>query len=113
MARIATTEDAFNAVAEPKRRKVLDVLIHGERPVNDLVDLLGWPQPQVSKHLRVLKDVGLVEVRGEGKQRIYRVNGAPLKAIHDWVSPYEQLWTERFEQLDAVLDGLKEEENQA
>jgi hypothetical protein len=57
--------------------------------------------------------VGLVEVRGEGKQRIYRVNGAPLKAIHDWVSPYEQLWTERFEKLDAVLDGLKEEENKA
>jgi len=113
VARIATTEDAFNAVAEPKRRKVLDVLIGGERPVNDLVDLLGWPQPQVSKHLRVLKDVGLVEVRGEGKQRIYRVNGDPLKAIHDWVSPYEQLWTERFEQLDAVLDGLKEEENKA
>jgi DNA-binding transcriptional ArsR family regulator len=113
VARIATTEDAFNAVAEPKRRQVLDVLIGGERPVNDLVDLLGWPQPQVSKHLRVLKDVGLVEVRGEGKQRIYRVNGAPLKAIHDWVSPYEQLWTERFEQLDAVLDGLKEEENKA
>ena len=81
MARAATTEDAFNAVAEPRRRQILDLLAAGERPVNDLVGLLGLAQPQVSKHLRVLREVGLVEVRDEGRQRMYRVNGTPLKPI--------------------------------
>ena len=110
MARAATTVDAFNAVAEPRRRQVLDALAGGERPVNDLVLLLGLAQPQVSKHLRVLKKVGLVEVRGEGRQRFYRINSQPLKAIYDWVGEYEQLWTDRFNQLDVVLDDLKKEE---
>ncbi|SRR6266508_3943391 len=110
MARAATTTDAFNAVAEPRRRQILDVLIGGERPVNDLVTLLGLAQPQVSKHLRVLREVGLVDVRDEGRRRIYRLNGQSLKPIHDWVKGYERSWTERFEALDALLEELKEKE---
>jgi DNA-binding transcriptional ArsR family regulator len=110
MARAATTVDAFNAVAEPRRRQILDALAGGERPVNDLVERLGLTQPQVSKHLRVLREVGLVRVRDEGRQRIYRVNGERLKPIHDWVKGYEQTWQERFERLDAVLEDLKKEE---
>jgi len=90
MARAATTADAFNAVAEPRRRQILDVLAGGERPVNDLVTLLGLAQPQVSKHLRVLREVNLVQVRDEGRQRMYRLNGQPLKPIHDWVKNYER-----------------------
>ena len=111
MARAATTTDAFNAVAEPRRRQILDVLAEGERPVNDLVQVLGLAQPQVSKHLRVLREVGLVDVREEGRQRLYRLNGRPLKPIHDWVKGYEESWNERFEALDDVLDELKLEEN--
>ena len=107
MARAATTTDTFNAVAEPRRREILDVLAAGERPVNDLVNLLGLAQPQVSKHLRVLREVGAVDVRDEGRQRLYRLNGHALKPIHDWVSNYERLWSERFEQLDVVLEDLK------
>ena len=110
MARAATTADAFNAVAEPRRRQILDLLTQGERPVNDLVRLLALPQPQVSKHLKVLREVGLVNARDEGRQRMYSVNGASLKPIHDWVSNYEQTWTERFDALDDVLDELKKEE---
>jgi DNA-binding transcriptional ArsR family regulator len=111
MARAATTADAFNAVAEPRRRQILDVLADGdERPVNDLVDVLGLAQPQVSKHLRVLREVGAVDVRDEGRQRMYRLNGQALKPIHDWVSGYERLWTDRFDELDLVLDDLKEKE---
>ena len=110
MARAATTADAFNAVAEPRRREILDVLVAGERPVNDLVRALGLGQPQVSKHLRVLREVGAVEVREEGRQRLYRVNGHALKPIHDWVSNYERSWSERFQALDVVLDDLKQKE---
>lgn len=111
MARAATTADAFNAVAEPRRRQILDVLAGGERPVNDLVTRLGMAQPQVSKHLRVLREVGLVEVRDEGRQRMYRVNGQSLKPIHDWVKQYERSWSQRFERLDVVLEELKEMED--
>src|ERR671923_2579210 len=107
MARAATTADAFNAVAEPRRREILDVLAGGERPVNDLVTQLGLAQPLVSKHLRVLREVGLVQVRDEGRQRLYRLNGAPLKSIHDWVRNYEQAWNERFDALDELLEELK------
>ena len=110
MARAATTADAFNAVAEPRRRQILDVLARGERPVNDLVHELGLAQPQVSKHLRVLREVGAVEVRERGRQRLYRLNGRALKPIHDWVKEYEQSWSARFEQLDVVLEELKREE---
>lgn len=111
MARAATTTDAFNAVAEPRRREIVDALADGELPVNDLVELLGVPQPQVSKHLRVLRDVGVVDVRGQGRQRLYRLNGPSLKPIHDWVSNYERLWSDRFAQLDVVLEDLKRKEH--
>jgi DNA-binding transcriptional ArsR family regulator len=111
MARAATTTDAFNAVAEPRRRQILDALVGGERPVNGLVRLLGLTQPQVSKHLRVLREVGAVDVRDEGRQRLYRLNGHALKPIHDWVKNYERSWTERFEELDAVLEELKQKED--
>jgi DNA-binding transcriptional ArsR family regulator len=113
MARVATTADAFNAVAEPRRRQILDVLAGGERPVNDLVRALGMAQPQVSKHLRVLREVGAVEARDEGRQRLYRLNGRALKPIHDWVQRYEDSWTERFEELDVVLEDLKRRERGA
>ncbi len=110
MARAATTTDAFNAVAEPRRREIVDALAEGELPVNDLVQRLGVPQPQVSKHLRVLREVGVVDVRDQGRQRLYRLNGPALKPIHDWVSNYERLWSDRFEQLDVLLEDLKQKE---
>jgi DNA-binding transcriptional ArsR family regulator len=110
MARAATTADAFNAVAEPRRRQILDVLAGGERPVNDLVALLGLAQPQVSKHLKVLREVDLVDVRDEGRQRMYRLNGRSLKPIHDWVKGYEQTWSARFEAMAVVLEELKDKE---
>jgi DNA-binding transcriptional ArsR family regulator len=101
MARASTTSDAFNAVAEPKRRQILDLLARGERPVNDLVATLGLAQPQVSKHLRVLREVGLVNVRGAGQQRLYQLNAERLKAIHDWVETFEPFW-------DRQLDRIRE-----
>ena len=110
MARAATTADAFNAVAEPRRRQILDVLVGGELSVNDLVAQVGVAQPQVSKHLRVLRAVGVVDVREDGRRRVYRLNGPALKPIHDWVKRYEQSWSERFDELDVVLEDLKREE---
>lgn len=110
VARAATTTDAFNAVAEPRRREILDALTGGERAVNDLVALLGLPQPQVSKHLRVLREVGAVDVRDDGRRRLYRLNGQALKPIHDWVRNYEGLWSERFDEMDVVLKDLKRKE---
>ena len=110
MARAATTTDAFNAVAEPRRRQILDVLVEGERRVNDLVAILDISQPQVSKHLRVLREVGLVRVREEGRERVYALHGSPLKPIHDWVKNYERMWNERFDALDEVLEELKTKE---
>jgi DNA-binding transcriptional ArsR family regulator len=113
MARAATTTDAFNAVAEPRRRQILDLLADGERPVNDIVQLLGIAQPQVSKHLKVLREVGAVDVRDSGRQRLYRLNGHALKPIHDWVKTYERTWQERFEALDDVLEDLNKEQDDA
>ena len=110
MARAATTTDTFNAIAEPRRREILDLLAGGERPVNDLVDATGLTQPQVSKHLRVLREVGAVTVREQGRQRLYRLNGQALKPIHDWVRNYERLWSERFDEMDVVLKDLKRKE---
>ena len=110
MARAATTADAFNAIAEPRRRQILDVLAEGERPVNDLVHRLGLSQPLVSKHLRVLRKVGAVDVRERGRERLYRLNGRALKPIHDWVKEYEQTWSDRFELMDDVLEDLKQKE---
>jgi DNA-binding transcriptional ArsR family regulator len=110
MARAPTTADAFNAVAEPRRRQILDQLAGGERSVGDLVQALGLSQPQVSKHLRVLREVDAVQVREQGRQRLYRLNGHALRPIHDWVKSYEQTWSDRFEQLDTVLEELKQQE---
>jgi DNA-binding transcriptional ArsR family regulator len=112
VARAATTADTFNAVAEPRRRQILDVLAGGERPVNDVVRLLGLAQPQVSKHLRVLREVGVVDVRNVGRQRLYRLNGPALKPIHDWVKNYERSWSERFDELDVVLEELQQKEHE-
>ncbi|GHH79358.1 ArsR/SmtB family transcription factor [Promicromonospora soli] len=106
MARAATTTDAFNAVAEPRRREILDALAGGELAVSDLTERLGLAQPQVSKHLRVLREVGLVDVRDDGRRRLYRVNGVPLRAVHAWVAQYERLWNERFDLVADVLDEL-------
>jgi DNA-binding transcriptional ArsR family regulator len=101
MARAPTTLDPFNAVAEPKRRRLLDALAHGERPVNHLVESLGWPQPQVSKHLGVLKKVGLVTERRLGRQRVYKLNGQQLKPIYDWVKSYERFWQHQLRRIKA------------
>ena len=109
MARTPTTHDPFNAVAEPKRRQVLEALGTRERSVNELVELLGWNQPSVSKHLGVLKQVGLVSERRVGRQRMYRVNAERLRPIYDWVAPFERIWTERFERLDEVLQEMQKE----
>ncbi len=110
MARIPTTHDPFNAVAEPKRRQILDVLGSSERSVNEIVEELGWPQPMVSKHLAVLKKVGLVRERREGRQRLYRVSMEKLKPIHDWVTPFEQYWSESYDRLDEVLKVMQKKE---
>jgi DNA-binding transcriptional ArsR family regulator len=101
VARAATTLDPFNAIAEPKRRRVLEALADREWAVSDVVGRLGWPQPMVSKHLGVLKEVGLVTVRKEGQRRLYRVNGQGLKAVHDWTKAFERLWEH---QLDRVKE---------
>src|SRR3954454_11953174 len=112
VARAATTADTFNAVAEPRRREILDLLATGERAVNELVDALALAQPQVSKHLRVLREVGAVDVLQDGRRRVYRLNGHALKPIHDWVQRYEQTWSERFEALGDVLEELKQKETE-
>ena len=110
MARAATTTDVFNAIAEPRRRQILDVLAAGERSVNELVELLNAGQPHISKHLRVLREVGLVDVRDDGRHRWYRLNPQALQPLIDWITPYEQLWNDRFDALDALLERQKESE---
>ena len=109
MARTPTTHDPFNAVAEPKRRRVLEVLGTQELSVNEIVAKLGWTQPMVSKHLGVLKQVGLVSERRAGRQRMYRINAERLKPIYDWVAPFESYWSGRFNRLDEVLEKMKKE----
>jgi DNA-binding transcriptional ArsR family regulator len=106
MARSPTTSDAFNAVAEPRRRQILDLLAKGERPVNDLVNTLGMGQPQVSKHLRVLREVGLVNVRGSGQQRLYTLNAERLKAIYDWVRAFEPFWDQQLDRIKVRAERL-------
>ena len=113
MARTPTTHDSFNAVAEPKRRQVLAAIGTEELSVNEIVNLLGWPQPMVSKHLGVLKQVGLVSERRVGRQRLYRVNAERLRPIYDWVAPFERYWNESFERLDEVLEQMKKGESQS
>jgi DNA-binding transcriptional ArsR family regulator len=110
VARTATTTDAFNAVAEGSRRDLLDALGTGEASVNDLVDQLGLSQPQVSKHLAVLRTVGLVSVRAEGRRRWYRVNGAALRPVYEWIRNFESTWNTRLDKLDDVLVELQAKE---
>jgi DNA-binding transcriptional ArsR family regulator len=110
MARAATTTDVFNAVAEQRRREILGLLASGERSVGDLVTTLGIAQPLVSKHLRVLREVGAVQVREDGRQRMYRLNGIALKPVHDWIAGFERTWSERFGRLDDVLAELMQAE---
>ena len=105
MARSSTTSDVFNAIADAHRREVLDALIAGEKAVGALVDDLSMSQPQVSKHLRVLSEVGLVRCRAEGRRRLYRLEPERLRPFHDWLAKYEQAWNDR---LDRVEDYLKE-----
>jgi DNA-binding transcriptional ArsR family regulator len=92
MPRAATTSDSFNAVAEPRRREILNFLALQERPVSDIVDRLGLEQPSVSKHLRVLRDVGLVHVRREGRQIFYRTNADGIRPLHEWAGTFERFW---------------------
>ena len=106
MARAATTSDVFNAVAEPARRAVLEALRDGEASVNAIVETVGLTQPQVSKHLKVLRDVDLVASRSIGRQRCYRINGTGLQVIHEWTGRFAQLWNDRLDRLDDLLDGL-------
>ena len=110
MARKPTTHDPFNAIAEPRRRRLLEVLGEKEMPVNEIVEKVGWSQPTVSKHLGVLKQVGLVKERREGRQRLYRVDAGRLKPIYDWVAPFQEYWSEKFDRLDEVLKGTQEKE---
>jgi DNA-binding transcriptional ArsR family regulator len=113
MARSPTTADAFNAVAEPRRRQILELLARGERPVNDVVGSLALAQPQVSKHLRVLREVGLVSVRGAGQQRIYRLNAERLKSIFDWVRTFEPFWDHQVNRIKARAERkVNERESQ-
>jgi DNA-binding transcriptional ArsR family regulator len=110
VARSATTTDAFNAVAEGSRRELLDALGSGEATVSDLVDRLELSQPQVSKHLAVLRTVGLVSVRAEGRHRWYRVNGVALQPVYEWIRSFESTWNTRLDQLDDVLVELQKKE---
>ena len=110
MARTPTTHDPFNAVAEPKRRQILDVLGARELSVNDIINALGWPQPMVSKHLAVLKKVGLVSERRDGRQRLYRVNPQQLRLIYKWVTPFERMLEERLDRLDEYLQEIQKKE---
>src|SRR5713226_2083030 len=100
MARAATTSDVFNAIAEPQRREILMLLRAGERPVTELAHELGMSQPGASKHLRVLREVGLVKVRGAGKQRLYGLEASRLRPVHEWAGGFEQFWNESFARLD-------------
>ena len=108
MARAATTSDAFNAIAEPQRREILALLRSGELPVTDLARVLGMTQPQASKHLRVLREVGLVRVRGAGKQRLYRLDARGLRPVHEWAGGFEEFWNETFGRLDEYVRNLKQ-----
>ena len=111
MARAATTLDPFNAVAEPKRRRVLETLAQGEMSVSDVVGRLGWPQPMVSKHLGVLKEVGLVTARRDGRQRLYSVNGERLKTIHDWAQMFEKFWSHQLLRIKEQAERKSKEQS--
>ena len=112
MARSSTTSDVFNAIAETRRREILDTLIAGEKAVGTIVTDLSMSQPQVSKHLRVLSEVGLVSCRAEGRRRLYRLEPAHLRPFHDWLAKYEQSWKERLDRMDDYLKELQEQGEQ-
>lgn len=103
MPRASTRLDSFNAIAEPKRRRMLDALVRGERPVSDLVRQLNWPQPMVSKHLRVLRSAGLVQERRVGRRRLYRLNGVALKPVYEWSASFERFWNESLDRLEEYV----------
>ncbi len=113
MARAATTSDAFNAIAEPQRRDILVLLRSGERPVTALARDLRMTQPQASKHLRVLRQVGLVRFREAGKQRLYGLDAGGLRPIHEWVGGFEQFWGETFDRLDQYVQALQQAKQEA
>jgi DNA-binding transcriptional ArsR family regulator len=112
MARSSTTSDVFNAIAEAHRREVLDALIAGEKAVGEIVNDLSMSQPQVSKHLRVLSEVGLVRCRAEGRRRLYRLDPAHLRPLHEWLAKYEQAWNARMDRMDDYLKELQQGERQ-
>jgi DNA-binding transcriptional ArsR family regulator len=107
VARAATTSDVFNAVADVHRRDILDALITGEKPVGTIVNDLSMSQPQVSKHLRVLSEVGLVSCRAEGRRRLYRLEPARLRPVHEWLTRYEQAWNDRLDRMDDYLQEMQ------
>jgi DNA-binding transcriptional ArsR family regulator len=113
MARSSATADVFNAIAEEHRREILDTLIAGEKPVGAIVDDLSLSQPQVSKHLRVLNEVGLVSCRAEGRRRLYRLEPARLQPFHDWLAKYEQALNDRLDRMDDYLRELQQKENRS
>ena len=107
VARSSTTSDVFNAIAEAYRREVLDVLMTGEKAVGEIVSTLSMSQPQVSKHLRVLSEVGLVRCRAEGRRRLYRLEPARLRPLREWLARYEQAWNDRMDRVDDYLKELQ------
>ncbi len=110
MARSSTTSDVFNAIAEARRREILDALITGEKAVGAIVNDLSMSQPQVSKHLRVLSEVGLVKCRTEGRRRLYRLEPAPLQLFYDWLTKYERALNDRLDRLDDYLKDLQQQQ---
>jgi DNA-binding transcriptional ArsR family regulator len=109
VARSSTTSDVFNAIAEAHRREILDALIAGEKAVGTIVSDLSMSQPQVSKHLRVLSEVGLVRCRAEGRRRLYSLESRRLRPMHEWLAKYEQAWNERLDRMDDYLKELQEQ----
>jgi len=109
VARSSTTSDVFNAIAEAHRREILDALITGEKAVGAIVDDLSMSQPQVSKHLRVLSEVGLVSCRADGRRRLYRLEPARLRPFHEWLAKYERAWNDRLDRLDDYLKELQQQ----
>jgi DNA-binding transcriptional ArsR family regulator len=109
MARSSTTSDVFNAIAEAHRREILDALITGEKAVGAIVNDVSMSQPQVSKHLRVLSEVGLVRCRAEGRRRLYRLEPAHLRPLREWLAKYEQTWNDRMDRIDDYLKELQQQ----
>lgn len=109
MARTSTTADVFNAIAEAHRREILDALVAGEKAVGTIVDDLSLSQPQVSKHLRVLSEVGLVKCRADGRRRLYSLEPEQLRPMHDWLAKYERAWNERLDRMGAYLEELQQQ----